>query len=345
MSVPREAGDGLSGADRENLDRAAALARIDLTDHNRGAEPPEFGRLRSQTPSAAQFEHPAFREWEPLLRFEHRAERCHRKTWEWAYILQAARQHGVLRAGLRAVGFGVGNEPVPAVLASHGITVVATDRMGPVDENAVRTWADRGWQLTGIEGLQRPEILPNGRAAELITTRSVDMNDVPSDLGPCDLVWSAGSFEHLGSAEHGMRFVRKTAALLAPSGIAVHTTEMDLVPHEQSIDYGELVCYQPQDLRHLAELLVQDGFEVDLNLHVAMETSDDRWVSVVLLQAAELAAGEQAHLKVALGDSVITSFGFIIRRPAAAGSRSPDRRLAAHRPRRARWRRTNDTDD
>jgi hypothetical protein len=313
----------LTQADRENLDRQLALGRVDLTEHNADSRPPEFGTVVSQTPSAQQFEHPDFLRWESLLGFDHWADGFHRKVWEWAYILQAGRQYGVLSGGRRAVGFGVGNEPLPAVFARHDMSVIATDLTDIDEAESVQRWAETGQRLRGIEGLLRPDIVADERAMELIETRSVDMNRIP-ELPPCDLIWSAGSLEHLGSPERGIEFVRRTADLLAPGGIAVHTTEMDLVPHEQSIDYGELVCYQPADLRRLASVLRDDGYEVDLNLHVAMETPADRWVSVVLLHGFDLAAGESAHLKVALGESVLTSMGIIVARPGD----EPDRPVA-----------------
>jgi hypothetical protein len=318
----------LTQADRENLDRARWLARVDVTDHNAGTVPPDFGRVVSQTPTTPQFSHPDYVRWAEMLGFTAATEpdpdgegkwvdRNHRKVWEWVYILQAAHQHGALQAGGRAVGFGVGNEPLPAALAAHGLSVIATDLMGPDAPDSVQNWSTTGQLLSGIEGLLRPDIVANERAAELIRTRSVDMNEVPDDLGPCDLIWSAGSLEHLGSPGRGMQFVKRTAELLSPGGVAVHTTELDLVPHEQTVDYGELACYQPRDLRQLAAELTDDGFEIELNLHVSLDAPPDRWVSVIMLHGPELAAGEFAHLKVAAGDSVITSVGLIVGRPHA----------------------------
>jgi hypothetical protein len=94
-------------------------------------------------------------------------------------------------------------------------------------------------------------------------------------------------------------------------------TRPSFVPHEQTVDYGELACYQPRDLRQLAAELSDDGFEIELNLHVSLDTPPDRWVSVIMLHGPELAAGEFAHLKLAAGDSVITSVGLIVGRPHA----------------------------
>jgi hypothetical protein len=314
----------LTKSDRENLDRAAALQRVNLAEHNAGGRPPGFGRVVSQATSAAQFTHPDYHGWADVLGEPDVSRRFNRKIWEWAYILQAARQSGVLEAGRRAVGFGVGNEPVPAVLARHGLFVIATDQVadagdegtdGDAGWQATGQWAQTGQLLSGIEGLRRPEIVPDETLADLVRTRRVDMNAVPDDLGPCDLTWSSCALEHLGSPEHGLRFVRRTASLLAPGGVAVHTTELELTERSITADYGHLACYRPADLRALADDLIADGFEIELNFHVPVDSPEDRWISVVLLHGPELAAGELSHLKVTIGDSVITSFGLLIRRP------------------------------
>jgi hypothetical protein len=311
-------GATLTKADREDLDRAFALARVDLRHHNAETRPPTLDQVVSQVVSADQCMHPDYEAWSDLIGIPKPVRRFNRKVWEWVYILQAARQHEMLQKGRRAVGFGVGNEPLPAVFARYDVEVVATDQSASDDERVKSGgWAETGQLLVGVEGLLRPEIVDDDRARELIKTRRVDMNDVPDDLAPCDLAWSACALEHLGSPQQGMRFVQRTAELLAPGGIAVHTTELELTDRARTVDHGHLACYRPADLRSLADELTASGFEIDLNLHVSMETAEDRWVSVVLLHGPDLEAGERAHLKLALNDSVLTSVGLIIRRPPA----------------------------
>jgi hypothetical protein len=312
-------GAPLTKADRENLDRAAALARVDVSEHNAGSPLPEYGTVVSQATSASQFAHPDHREWVKVLAIPDIVGRFNRKVWEWTYILQASRQHGVLEPGRRAIGFGVGNEPIPAALARYGMSVLATDQFEEAegDFEAVGQWAQTGQLLRGIEGLLRPDTVANERLIELVRTRHVDMNELPDDLGQFDLAWSACAFEHLGSPEHGLRFARRTAGLLVPGGIAVHTTELELTRRETTADWGHLACYRIDDLRDLGRDLSAEGFEMDLNFHVPLDAPEDRWISVVLQHGPDLDAGELAHLKVALGDSVITSFGIMIRRPSA----------------------------
>ena len=51
----------------------------------------------------------------------------HRKLWEWIFIIEALSERGMLTAGRRGLGFGVGQDPLAAIFASHGVSVVATD--------------------------------------------------------------------------------------------------------------------------------------------------------------------------------------------------------------------------
>jgi hypothetical protein len=316
----------LTKADRENLDRAAALSRVDLTEHNDPGRPPTFSSPVSQAVTAAQFADPDYVRWAELLGFAEAGKLIvlgttptvlNRKVWEWAFILQVAERHGLLKPGLTAVGFGVGNEPIPAVLARYGVSVIATDQAVPeaADWETTGQWDTSGQLLTGVEGLLRPSIAPDERVAERVSVRRVDMNDVPADLGPCDIAWSSCALEHLGSPERGLEFVRRTARLLAPGGVAVHTTELELTDRETTADWGHLACYRPADIRRLAEQVAAQGLEMQLNLRVPMDTAEDRWVSVVLSHGPELGAGELSHLKVAMFESVCTSFGIVVRRP------------------------------
>src|SRR5437868_2278891 len=51
----------------------------------------------------------------------------HRKQWEFCYILEALAEAGLMEAGFHGLGFGVGKEPISAILAQRGCEVLATD--------------------------------------------------------------------------------------------------------------------------------------------------------------------------------------------------------------------------
>ena len=106
--------------------------------------PPSFDTVVSQVVSESQFSHPDFQRLRGVLFPSVGLIPCgsihvpstdmHRKLWEWCYILRAAEQHGKLVRGAKAVGFGVGSEPLPAALAHFGLSVLATDRAPEASE-------------------------------------------------------------------------------------------------------------------------------------------------------------------------------------------------------------------
>ncbi len=280
-------------------------SRIDVTNLNARYEPQEFASERSIAVRAAHFADPAFLRWFELLYdggMEH-----HRKPWEYAFVLDRAMRAGVLHPGARAVGFGVGTEPVPAVLASHGVDILATD-LAPEDAGH---WAQSNQHAAGVTSLSFPKIVDDGILAERVRFAAADMNDPVDGLGRFDLVWSSCAIEHLGSPEAGLDFVLRSAALLEPGGVAVHTTELELTARATTADHGHCAVYRPSDVEGLADELRAAGFLIDVNLNVAMESPLDRYVALPPYPATD-----PAHLKLAIFDSVSTSFGIAVRRPA-----------------------------
>lgn len=51
----------------------------------------------------------------------------HRKVWEWVYILEVLKQHGMLAEGKPGLGFGCGAEPLSVLMASIGWTARRID--------------------------------------------------------------------------------------------------------------------------------------------------------------------------------------------------------------------------
>jgi len=291
------------------------LGRVDVTEHNTGRVPPSFDEVVSQAASAAQFTHPNFQRLHRLLYpgavilpwGSAPLPGLHRKVWEFVYVLRAAEQYGLLAEGRRAVGFGVGQEPIPAALAAHGVSVLATDLdASKADSDA---WIVTGQHLVGPQVLSMPQIVPDEVLERLVAIRYVDMNVIPDDLGSFDLAWSCCALEHLGSPRAGLDFVLRTLDLLRPGGVSVHTTELELTPRATTADYGNLAVYRLADLEEVVRDARQRGFEVSTNWYVALETPADRWI-------AHHPYNDPAHLKLLIGESVSTSVGLLIRRPA-----------------------------
>jgi SAM-dependent methyltransferase len=201
----------------------------------------------------------------PLYRFwcERLAEtpRYHRKQWEWVYICQVLHEHGLLRAGARGLGFGVGKEPLAAAFANLGVEVLATD----MDVAAARS---AGWLGENQHAGEDVAVL-NGRGlcdpvefAARVHYRSVDMNAIPADLAGYDFCWSSCAYEHLGSIDAGLAFVRRSVDCLRPGGIAVHTTEFRLGRGRRTLESGAVVLFRRSDFEQLAAELALAGHRV-----------------------------------------------------------------------------------
>ena len=256
----------------------------------------------SQTCTSAQFDEPAYAAW--LRRLDLPFHK-HRKQWEIIYVLQALERYGMLRDGARGLGFGVGIEPLPAAMAAAGVTVVASD-LGADDDRA-RHWSLSHQHAQTVEQLRNPAVCPDDRFDRQVSLRAVDMNRIDRDLRGFDFVWSSRAFEHLGSIQAGIDFVRNSVDCLKDGGLAVHTTELNLTSNDQTVDNEGTVLFRRRDIEKLAVDLASRGHLVAQIKYDLGNTVRDASVDVPRY------SGDN-HLKAALGAFVTTSFGIIVRR-------------------------------
>lgn len=292
-----------------------ALGGLDPRDHphlrpHLAGPLPSLARPGSQLCTRGQFDDPLYGRWCSLLR---ETPCLVRKQWEWVYILQALWDRGALRAGTRGLGFGCGQEPLAAALATFGCEVVATD----LDAEDLRSqvWRDTAQHAAGrVEALNDRGICPPDLFRERVSYRNADMNLIPDDLRDFDFLWSSCSLEHIGSLRHGMDFVRRAMACLRPGGWAVHTTEFNLSSNEATLESPSLSFFRLQDLECLASELAAEGHEVvPFNLHPGNSVCD-RFVDLPPFQAW----WERVHLRLRIADHTITSVGFLVRKGTGA---------------------------
>ena len=262
--------------------------------------PPGFTHLRSQMASAAQTEHPHYLAWMDELEAEADTQ-YHRKIWEWCFILEALQQSGLMAPDRRVLGFGVGRERIPAVLAARGLAVVATDQ--PVD--TAGSWTTTGQHASALEALRADSICPPERFERLVSFRPVDMNALPDDLTGFDLMWSSCAFEHLGVPERGTDFVFESLRCLRPGGVAVHTTELR-VEGTEDVDLDGTVLYSVRTMERLVARLRMRGHHVRANLRVPWDGKADRFIDEPPY------VQRPYHLKLRFGDEITTSFGLIV---------------------------------
>lgn len=206
--------------------------------------------------------------------------------------------------GHRALGFGVGQEPLAALFANAGMEVVATDLDAERAEQI--GWSATGQHARNIETLNAAGLCPPDRFAALASHRVVDMNDIPSDLKDFDLCWSSCALEHLGSIENGLKFIENSLLTLRRGGVAVHTTEFNISPGDDTLTTGETVLFKRKHFEQLAKSLRRRGREIELDFDLGSQPED---------QHIDLPPySHDGHLKLALMGFNTTSFGLIIRR-------------------------------
>lgn len=263
-------------------------------------EPATLAAPVSQMCTAAQFGEPEYRRWIDAMRWS--ATR-HRKQWEFVYILAALDRHGMLAPGRRGLGFGTGTEPLPALMASLGCLVTATDM--PADDQTAGGWAATGQHADGPESVWRPDLVDRATFERNVSFRAVDMNAVPADLVKYDFCWSACAYEHVGSIAAGLRFVERSIETLRPGGVAVHTTELNLTSNGATVDNQNTVLFRKRDFEALALRLAGQGHRV---LPLCWDQGTDPVDEHIDMPPYR----NDPHLKLALASFVTTSFGMVV---------------------------------
>lgn len=267
---------------------------------------PTLARPVSQACTQAQMEDPIFGEW---CEKTHLKPAMHRKVWEFVYILQALSLHGKIKAGVRGLGFGVGQEPLPAYLASQGVEILGTDLEAEVA-------ADLGWIKTGQhtaskEALNARKICQPDEFERLVSFRFMDMNSIHEDLrGKFDFCWSACALEHLGSIKHGLDFIKNSIDCLTPGGLAVHTTELNCTSNRKTLEHPSTVLFRRKDLQKLAKQLRAKGHRIELNFNLGDQPLD-KHIDVPPYTS-------NPHLKLQVAEWTTTSFGLIVQKGTGA---------------------------
>lgn len=266
-----------------------------------GAKP----RLRdplSQACTQAQMDEQAYAYWCAAIG---EVPRYHRKQWEFCYILQALARSGKLAPEMRGLGFGVGEEPLAALMAQRGVAVLATD----LDQTAAQAlgWVDTDQHAASKAALNARALCAPEPFDRLVDLRVVDMNAIPADLaGQFDFCWSACALEHLGSIKQGLAFIENSINCLVPGGVAVHTTEFNCSSDNDTLDNASTVLFRQRDFLHLANRLRARGHKIDLTFDFGDQPLDQH------IDVAPFSADR--HLKLQIERWVTTSFGLIVQK-------------------------------
>jgi hypothetical protein len=207
----------------------------------------------------------------------------------------------MLSPGRTGLGFGVGKEPLPALFASKGCEVIATD-LDP-SHAASADWTQTNQHSSQLSDLNERGICDPLLFAERVRFRAEDMNDISVDLLDFDFTWSSCAFEHLGSIRHGLSFFVNSLKCLKPGGIAVHTTEFNLTSNFTTIEAHNLVLFRRFDIEALGAMVQAAGATlIPVNFNPGNEPIDRHY---------DVPPYAHPHLRIQLDRFVFTSIGLI----------------------------------
>lgn len=263
--------------------------------------PPTLAGPVSQLCTASQFREPDYARICAAMTVK---PALHRKQWELVYIVRCLELSGRIAPGHRGLVFGVGREKLPSLFVSRGCEIVATDL--PVEERAGSNWVGSNEHSENLDSLFYRQIVNRERFYRKAAFRPVNMNAIPADLVDFDFCWSSCAFEHLGSLEHGLNFVRNSLNCLKPGGVAVHTTEFNLGSATDTLVSGRCVVYRERDLLSFAKELQGQGHQIELNLNPGSEETD------LLIDRDRRG---DIHLRLYINNRILaTSVGLVVRK-------------------------------
>lgn len=264
---------------------------------------PQLQQPVSQLCTQSQFDEPHYLAWCEAWR---QPRIYKRKQWEFVYIWRVLQAHGLLSPGRMGIGFGVGKEPLAAMLAAYEVNVLATDMPG-----GEQAWGVSNQHAAGVSQLRHEGICTREKLREHVLFRGVDMNAIPADLrqGQFDFAWSASALDHLGTLERGLDFIRASLECVKPGGVVVHTTEYNVSSESKTMEQGPVVLYRERDIRAFASEMQAAGHRMTLNL-ARGDGPHDRFVDRPPYQSP-------IHLRMEIGGHITTSIGLTVTKGGA----------------------------
>jgi len=262
----------------------------------------DTGRRKSELCKAKDIQSEWYAKWCTELK---ESPRPHRKQWEYTFIIQSLFERGCIANGKRGIAFAVGTEPLPSLFAKYGCEILATD-IHP-EKGTELGWTDADQLCFGVEDLNRRQLCDDEVFSKKVKYRPVDMNDIPEDIKGFDFNWSSCSFEHLGTIEKGLLFLKNQLNTLRPGGWAVHTTEFNLSSNDLTLDNNNTVIFRAKDIESIVNELRKEGHFVEELDYSLGGLPEDFHVDLFPYRG-------DVHLRLQVGEYVATSIGLIIQK-------------------------------
>ncbi|KFI23337.1 class I SAM-dependent methyltransferase [Nitrosococcus oceani] len=158
-------------------------------------------------------------EFAKIIPLEYGPRRRLRKWWEWNYIAECAELLGYLSEDNKALGLGVGKEPLIFFFARHCQKVLATDLYS----------SDTRWTHARVASTNKIfDSSPISFQRERVQIESADMRSVPASDASYNFIWSTSSIEHVPTLKDLVKIFNECARILKVGGHAILTTEFCL---------------------------------------------------------------------------------------------------------------------
>jgi SAM-dependent methyltransferase len=145
----------------------------------------------------------------------------HRKAWEWTQCIFGLDWLGAFRPTNRALGVGVGWEPLSYFFSNYLEEVVATD-LYPTEGQ----WATDDAREGNPKILDDPDqFAPFAYRKERLKFLRMDGKVLAFPDASFDVVWSCSSIEHFGKHAGAAQSMREIERVLKPGGVVAMITE------------------------------------------------------------------------------------------------------------------------
>ncbi len=164
--------------------------------------------------------------------FLHTSGHVYRKGWEWTHCIYGLGKLGALQPGARALGVGVGREPVIFYLAERIAGVVATDLYDNEE------WSSQGGSEASRARLEQAKAAcPASVDFSKIRFEDQDGTHLTYADNSFDLAWSLSSIEHFGGHAGALRALQEMGRVVRPGGIVAVATELLLLDDQTHCDF------------------------------------------------------------------------------------------------------------
>lgn len=228
--------------------------------------------------------------------FQHTSGEVYRKGWEWTHCLYGLQALGALTGQAKALGVGVGREPVIFYLADRIGSVVATDMY----DN--EQWSNARGKEASREMVEKAKaICPEGTRFSRIRFENQDGTQLTYDDNSFDFAWSLSSIEHFGGHGAAQKALQEMGRVVRPGGFVAVATELlmldsythpeyfnridlftDLITPCRDLELIDEINFDTLTTEYLVDSIVFPQGADRRRRHVVLNDGEVQWTSIML---------------------------------------------------------------